>query len=271
MARPREKGYAVNVKKIMLLAAGLALVACGPRLPATEADPDQLTLSGTVQEGRIDPQTETLRRTAWSQGQRPLRAWVGSAWTGVPPLASTTIATNGSFAVTLPRVPETQLVGLFLDDEPFEGCTISEVSATPGLRGAPVQLFAEIGGNVVPVAPMEFTATATATGGTVTIRAAHYLYADRAGAVRGREVCAFAGVQTTTVVDIQLQRGWNRLTESVTVTVDGDNMTFVARYDNSTPPTGWVASFDDLMPLASNEVVQAMSVFKEQRSLFRLR
>lgn len=253
----------------MLLAAGFTLVACGPRLPITEVNPDQLTLSGTVQEGRINPQTGALQRTAWTQGQRPLRAWVESPWTGAPSLVSTTIAANGSFSVTLPRVPDNRLQALALDGEPFEGCTTSEVSATPGLRGAPVSLYAEVGGNVVPVAPLEFTATETATGGTVTIRAASYLYVDRAGMVRGRQVCDFAGAQTTMEVDVQLQRGWNRLTQTVTVTVNGDNMTFVDRYDNSTPPTSWVASFDDLSPLASNEAVQAMGLFKQTRSLFR--
>lgn len=269
MATQPKNSYAASVKKIMLLAAGLALVACGPRLPVTEADPDQLTLSGTVQEGRINPQTGALQRTAWTQGQRPLRAYVASASPAAPPLVSTTVAANGSFSITLPRVPDGQLVALALDDEPLEGCTTSEVSVTSGLRVAFTYLFAELNGGEVPVAPMEFTATETATGGSVTIRTANYLYADRAGMVRGRQVCSFAGVQTTTVIDLQLQRGWNRLTETMTITADGDDLSFVARYDNSAPPTGWVASFDDLMPLASNEAVQAMSMFQGQRPLFR--
>lgn len=260
------------MKNIVLLAAGLTLVACGPRLPATEPDRTTLTLSGTVQEGRLRADASglpELRRTTWSQGTRPLVALIPDN-TGGAEVARGSIAANGAFTITLPPISASALQELNLNEDEF--CTVTVTERTPGMRGTGIFLMAQFPGTGVNVAPMEFSFAVNATGtqATARLRTESYVYVDRPGVLRARQVCNYAGVQTVDEVDAQLHRGWNRLTQTVTATENASGeSTLTVRTDNSTLAAGWLAQFDDFMPLASNDAVQAMGLFGHIHPLFR--
>lgn len=233
----------------------MALVACTPDRPTPVTDGTTLALSGTVKEGQVSPVTGQFVLTPWSQGQSTLTASAVNPNTGaLTTLATSSVAANGAFSITLPKVDDSLLVAPVASQAP--GCTAAEIDITPGLRGISVSLTAKsvAAGSQTEsqIAPLSFTLNSTATGGTMTFKSAEYMYANQAGTIRMQQVCENNGVRVNYEADLRLNRGWNVYSGTVTINLAENNSSTLLRVDNSTPPTQWVAVSRSFMPLANS-------------------
>lgn len=244
------------MRLLSLLTAAALLTACGggsaPANPVPEnpgSTADTLRLSGVAQIGTVDtgPAGEpVLRRTPWNLGERPLLAFAfgdGGA-ESVALLTESVIAANGSFDLTLPRPPERALRSAAADLAPVPGCTWSGVNVAPGLRVSDGLLFVDLPGGFESLAPTDATASGDDRSAVATYRNEVYLYADRAGPLSGRLVCAEEGGTFVIEYDLDLQAGWNRRTRSVevslTVGAGGEELNLRLRTSGDAPPTGWL-------------------------------
>lgn len=241
------------MRLLPLLTAAALLTACGPSLPGPAVPettaPDTLRLSGTAQIGTLDtgPAGELLlRRSAWDLGARPLLAFAfgDGGQESVALLTESVVAADGRFDLTLPPPPGRALRDAAADLAPEPGCTRSGVNVAPGLRVSEGVLFAELPGGFELLAPTDFSASGDANRAVATYRTEVYLYADRAGPLRGRLDCAEEGSTFVLDYDLDLQAGWNRRTESVEVSLtegpDGGTVDLRWRTSNDAPPTGWL-------------------------------
>lgn len=203
----------------VLSVLALALVACGgPEGGSGEgAPPGADPNDGYVVNGRIEGR---------SVGSGTVEArdrgsfFFPSGGGGVTRLATGTLEADGSFAVTLPEVPEGAITSIEKDDVSVFRCDATALDVAPVGVGVLHAAFEVAGGDKLAYGVQQGDSTLFVTPEPDDLRVFH-VYAEEAVSIRGSESCP--AIPFHLEYDLDFVEGWNVFTATFVSETDALN------------------------------------------------
>lgn len=250
-----------------LLAVGSALLFAS----CNQVDvPSNLTnVSGTVVEGSLGASSNgalTLTTSPWTGGAGFVRAYTAEG-DGPQNVVTTPLAADGKFSLNLPT-PAAGTLSTFAADEfndEEDDCTGTVTVSTNEAQSAALVIGAEGATKKGGISPLSVKSTVDSAGKVTgyEFTLGQLRYVDRGLTIKGTQTCQNGSDAFKGDIDASLQKGWNKVSLTVQLSVQGAVTGLVVR--SGSYPDNWVfLNGSSASPLG----VQSLKAL-EKFSLFR--